>query len=178
MISVPLDEAYLRWLYHKVGDVRFHNPDHTYWSLFQAMYRKEFVWFVPNDDNRVEDGKDLRSVFLSDHGVLRRDVDQDWMRLGCSFLEMLVALSGRLAFEAEGESAEWFWELLNTLELDRYPDGPRFRPRKVDNIMDTVIWRTYRSDGRGGLFPLKHPRENQQEVEIWYQLNAYLLEHD
>ena len=178
MITVPLDEAYLKWLYHQVGDVRFHNPASTYWSLFRTLYSKEFVWFIPNDDNRVEEGKALRREFLLDHRLSPYDVDRNWLDLNCSFLEMLIALSRRLAFESEGEAHEWFWELLNTLALDAYSDRNGVPEVEVDEILDRVIWRQYLANGVGGLFPLEHPREDQREVEIWYQMNAYLLEHD
>lgn len=178
MITVPLDEAYLKWLYHQVGDVRFHNPANTFWSLFRVLYSKEFIWFVPNDDNRVEEGKALRREFLRDHRLHPEDVDPHWLTMNCSFLEMLIALSRRLAFASDGEAHEWFWELLNTLELDGYSDRNGVPVEDVEETLDIVIWRQYRPNGYGGLFPLHHPREDQREVEIWYQMNAYLLEHD
>jgi hypothetical protein len=40
------------------------------------------------------------------------------------------------------------------------------------NFMD----RKYEYNGKGGLFPLKFPRKDQRFVEIWYQLNAVLIE--
>ena len=46
----------------------------------------------------------------------------------------------------------------------------------VADAMAAIIWRTYDSNGYGGLFPLRNPREDQRKVELWYQLNAYLLE--
>jgi hypothetical protein len=90
---------------------------------------------------------------------------------------MLIALSRRLAFEADGQARAWFWHLLHNLEIDNYTDAVApFPERRINNVLDTVIWRTYREDGRGGLFPLKRAHENQKKVEIWYQLAAYLLQ--
>jgi hypothetical protein len=175
-ISMPLDELYLQWLYSQVDSVRLKSPQRTHWSLFRVLYDKEFVWLVPNDDNRVEDGRKLRFEFLEELGV--DTVDRNWMDLGCSFMEMLIGLSRRLAFEADGEPSEWFWHLLRNLELDEYTDRDHIPYREVNDILDTVIWRTYRKDGQGGLFPLHRPREDQTQVEIWAQLNAYLLERD
>lgn len=178
MLTVPPDEAYLRWLYHQVANARERSPRRTYWSLFRVLYTKEFIWLIPNDDNRVEDGRDLRYKFLEDHNMTPHDIDREWMAAGCSFLEMLIGLSGRLAFEGGGDEAEWFWHLLETLELENYNDAKRIPLARVDDILDTVIWRTYQNDGLGGLFPLERAREDQREVDIWYQLNAYLLERD
>jgi hypothetical protein len=175
-MSEPLDEQYLIWLYARIGSVKVTNPSRTYWSLIRQLFTKEFVWIIPNDDNRVEDGRDLRYRFLEENNV--EDIDPNWMGLGCSILELLLGLANRLSFEAEGFSKDWFWELLKNLGLDKYNDAQKNAPKKIDEVMDKVIWRTYDFDGRGGLFPLKEPREDQRDVEIWYQLCAYLLERD
>ena len=173
MSAVPLDEQYLTWLYSRIGDVEEENPRRTYWKLFRQLYSIEFVWVVPNDDNRVEDGRDLRLRFLEEWHVR---ADQHWLGLGCSFLELLVGLAERLSFEAEGKPRTWFWELLSNLGLSRYNDYMRIDTERIAEVCDRVIWRTYAPDGQGGLFPLRDPQENQLEVEIWYQLCAYILE--
>lgn len=173
----PLDEQYLKWLYRQVASDRLKDPTRTYWALLQQLYSKEFVWLVPNDDNRVEDGRDLRFEFKNERGI--EDLDEDWMGLGCSFLEMLIGLSRRCSFESEGRSKEWFWHLINNLKLGAFCDA-HFRTKKqheyVNDTMDTVIWRTYSPDGRGGIFPLSSPHDDQREIELWYQLSCYLLE--
>lgn len=173
----PLDEQYLKWLYHQVASVRLKNPARTYWALLRHLYTKEFVWLVPNDDNRVEDGRDLRYEFIEDHDI---QPDPDWLDMGCSMLEMLIGLSRRLAFEAEGEVRDWFWQLLENLDLQRFNDayysGGNPKSTVVDETLDTVIFRTYDVDGRGGLFPLNDTNEDQREVELWYQLSYYLRE--
>jgi hypothetical protein len=177
-VNEPLDELYLRWLYAGVGDVRLRNSSRTYWTLLRQFYKKEFVWIVPNDDNRVEDGKDLRYEFIDACGI--ETVDDAWINMGCSMLEMLIALSRRLAFEAEREPRDWFWRLIENLDLEEFTDANfnnRAR-RHVDTVLDNVVWRLYLPDGRGGLFPLDHPAEDQRDVEIWYQLSAYLLENE
>ncbi len=173
-MNAPLDELYLRWLYSQVASVKTRIKARTYWGLFRQLYTTEFVWFVPNDDNRVMDGQQLRYDFLEASGISA--VDENWMNLGCSFLEMLIALSRRLAFEGGGEPLEWFWQLLRNIELQDYTDAQVLPTDEVSEKVNTVIWRTYKRNGIGGLFPLRRTRQNQTEVEIWYQLNAYLLE--
>ncbi len=172
-MTKPLDELYLFWLYRQVGDPEVKTPTRTYWRLLKTLFKKEFVWLVANDDNRIEDGKDLRYQFIDEEGLV--NVDVGWVQLGCSMLELLVGLSRRLAFEADGEPRDWFWHLIENLDL-RYTDAHQFNAREVDDILDRVIWRTYHQDGRGGLFPLQQAREDQRTVELWYQLSAYVLE--
>src|SRR5689334_4311656 len=121
-MNEPLDELYFKWLYRQVGSVRLRNPARTYWSLLRLLFTKEFVWIIPNDDNRVEDGRCLRHEFVEELGI--ENVDYEWMSLGCSFLEMLIALSRWLAFEAEeGEPRDWFWHVMRVLGLDIYRDN-------------------------------------------------------
>jgi len=187
MTRIPLDELYFPWLYSQVGSVELANPSRTYWNLLRILYTKEFFWIIPNDDNRAEDGKELRFEFI---GEMRLDdVDQDWLEMSCSFLELLIGLSRRLAFEGEGEACDWFWELMENLGLEVYTDDTLMAAEEmdlvdeelaeeIDEVLNTVIFRTYERDGSGGLFPLKKAAEDQREVELWYQLSAYLLEKD
>jgi len=172
-MNKPLDELYLEWLYSQVGDTGLSDPSKTYWGLLRQMYTKEFVWFVPNDDNRVEDGKYLRRDFVDDLRLI--NVDTGWLDLGCSMLELLVGLARRLSFEAGGEPRDWFWHLVDNLEI-MFDDRHSFPMIEVDEALDRVIWRTYDWDGKYGLFPLENPQEDQRKVELWYQLSAYVLE--
>lgn len=138
---------------------------------------KRFVWGVPNDDNRTEDGKDLRPEFLSTHDA---ECSNAWISQACSMLEMLIALSRRLEFESSQDTYHWFWTLLENLNLRVYTDS--MYDDEVEMIVDktliSVIDRRYRSNGVGGLFPLKRPKADQRKTEIWYQMSAYLLEND
>ena len=169
-----LDDRYLAWLYLQVGGRSVKDPTRTHWTLLRQLYSTEFVWFIPNDDNRAEDGRALREEFMAQKVVL--DADPEWLNLGCSFLEMLIGLSRRLSFEADGSSRGWFWHLIKTLGLMACTDANPCRAEYVSLVVDTVIWRTYEPNGQGGLFPLKHTDHDQRMVEIWYQLSEYLLQ--
>lgn len=171
----PLDDAYLTWLYSQIGSVKLKNRARTYWRLARQLFTKEFIWLVPNDDNRVEDGRDLRFEFLEKEEL---QSDDDWLNLGCSVLEMLIGLSRRLSFEAEGEARDWFWHLMDTLELRECTDRADWSEEYVDEILNRMVFRTYKPDGTGGLFPLLNPSCDQRDVELWYQMSAYLLEHN
>lgn len=173
-MSTSLDERYFTWLYGQVASVDNGNPSRNYWKLLKQLYIKEFIWIIPNDDNRAEDGRDLRRDFVDEKRIV--NISSDWMSLGCSMLEMFIGLSRRLAFEDGGDSPGWFWKLIENLGLDLYNDNVQLPEKKVDEILDQIIWRTYRRNGHGGLFPLRRAVEDQRDVELWYQLNTYLLE--
>lgn len=180
MTNEPIEELYFKWLYGQVGSVKLRNRARTYWSLLKQLHQTEFTWIIPKDENRAEDGRELRYEFLQD---MRVECEDSWLDLGCSMLELLVALSRRFAFIVDGNPAEWFWHLIGNLDLADYtdrefdsdPDGHHIR---VARVLNRVINREYRRNGEGGLFPLRYPEYNQRQIEIWYQMHAYILELD
>lgn len=167
-----LDDPYLSWLYSQIGNVKERNKSLTYWDLIRQMYSIEFIWLVPNDDNRVEDGRGLRQEWAEELGI---SLDPNWRTLGCTFLEMLIGLSRRISFEADGHAETWFWHLIENLGLLGCTDRSRYNQDEVDERIHAVIWRTYDRNGHGGLFPMRRARKDQRDVELWYQMNAYLL---
>lgn len=174
MTGVPLDELYFVWLYERVAD-----PEHdlTYWKLFRVLHSTEFAWVVPNDENRIKDGKRLREKFLDDRHIRLRRSDRDWIELGCSMLELMVGLAQRLEFEADGGGAHfWFWVLMENIGLSEFDDSCELPEDYISEVLERVIQRYYEPDGHGGFFPLEHPREDQRDVELWSQLSAYVLE--
>lgn len=172
-MTETLDDLYLTWLYSQVGDVKERNKSRTYWDLLGQLYSKEFVWLIPNDDNRVQDGLDLRHEWMYEQ---RMSAPDEWLFRNCSFLEMMVALSRRLAFEGEGHPPVWFWHLIKNLGLHECTDRSKYNQSEVDERLDIVILRLYEPNGHGGLFPLRYPKHDQRWVEIWYQMNEYLLD--
>jgi hypothetical protein len=174
----PIDDRYFEWLYGQVAAVRNRNPARSYWALCRQLYAREFVWFVPNDDNRVEDGKELRIEFMNEQDP--GPADPAWMELGCSMLEMLIGLARRAAFQDGDNTIEWFWRFVDNIGLTDYTDEVMERDRgtqiDVEVALEQVIFRTYAPNGVGGLFPLQHAREDQRGVELIYQLYAYINE--
>jgi hypothetical protein len=163
-----LDVEYYEWLISHI-----HIPNgKSYDGLFEVMHNTEFHWTIPNDDNRLADGLDLRLVFLNGR---KRTLKLQ----GVTLLEVLVALSKRVAFTAGGPPKKWAWRLLKNLRLDQKPDPLTEQDlEKINDVLDALVWRTYQKNGRGGFFPLKQPEEDQTKVEIWYQMNKYVIERD
>jgi hypothetical protein len=171
----PLAEAYLHWLVEQVRAGDGHQTV-TYWDVLRLMHETEFVWLVPNDDNRIQDGLDLRADFLNERQEPEFLVMID--RFGpCSILEVMIGLSRRLAFAAGGEPEGWAWQLLCNLDLRTFRDPlSRRKASVVAELLHSLIWRTYAPDGTGGFFPLAWPKEDQTKVELWYQMSAYVEE--
>jgi hypothetical protein len=164
-MNEPLDELFFEWLCEQV-----HARERDMWIL-EMMYLKEFTWFIPNDDNRLMEGVSQRELFLEERQLKNA---WEWTQLGCSFLELMLAVARELSFLTQRELPSCFWELMRNLGLAE----PTATRRDVNHAMNKVINRTYSYSGEGGLFPLEHPHEDQRKVEIWYQMQAYLIERE
>lgn len=172
-MSNSLSEDYFRWLAPQIRETRDAQGE-TYDNLVTIMYETEFFSEVANDDNRMVDGTDLRWEFGNIHNIPMHAREP----LGpCSFLEVLIGLSRRLAFTAGGSAPGRAWELVTNLELHRMSDPlSQYKVRKAKDILDACIFRKYAPNGLGGFFPLAWPDDDQTEVELWYQMAAYIGE--
>lgn len=167
-MSEPIEESYFNWLRAKV----LSPTNMQYQDLLRELHRTEFVWLIPGDRNRAEDGLELRLDF----GVESRlDPDPEWQHIGCSILEMLFAFAKRASFQTDNPPKDWFWEFITNLDLGELrhvlnEDDILF----VDDVLQKFIWRTYDPSGLGGMFPMRWPKQDQTKVEIWYQFCEYL----
>lgn len=163
----PLNGEYLGWLIDQVQDGK------EIETLLAILHEREFVWLVPNDDNRCSDGFELRQEFLGD--------PWDPNTLGApefvTVLEVLIGLSRRLAFQAGGSEATWARQLIHNLGLQGMVGPVNERcMAQIDEVLENLVWRRYNPDGEGGFFPLAYPKQDQRDVELWYQMSAYILE--
>lgn len=170
-----MNDDYFGWLCALTAGPRNRKPQKTYFQLLHQLHSRQFSWFVHNDDNRGEDGKELRDEYLDWAQI---EGDDFFFSMDASVLEVLIALSRRVAFESYGSAADWFWKLLENLDLQHYTDS-HFNEQvanDVEHTLDVVLDRRYGYDGRGGLFPLRRARTDQRRTELWYQMSAYVLE--
>ena len=174
--------SYFEWL---VGLVD--GGDHL--LLLKDLYSLPFVPRIPFDENRANYGVELRKACAVKNSGLK--IPRKEQEMPCSILELLVSLADRFEFELcdpfdlvdpeEGKKAKYFRIMLKNLGLDGMDDGGGYFGRggraAVEAAVRRLNDRTYAYDGTGGLFPLKRPAQDQRSVEIWYQMNAYLIEN-
>jgi len=162
---------YFKWLILQIGDASVDDIHH----VCTQMHQKEFVWFIANDDNRLQDGLDLRLEFLYETG---KDVPSEALRLlHVSVLEVLVALARRIDFQNSMGAEHAAWMLMSHLGLDKFRG--RLTPQdreEIDEILEMLIWRHYEPDGMGSFFPLAWPERDMRKCEIWYQMMSWLHE--
>lgn len=146
----------------------------NYRKLFMALHNTEFTYLIDMDENRAEDGMDLRWRF-----VLERGYEDHYSALvgPCSVLEMMVALAIRCEDVMDdpdigNRTDKWFWTMIFNLGLDSM-DDERFDRDYVSERIDIFLNREYASNGEGGLFVIEGC-EDLRDVEIWYQLCWYM----
>lgn len=171
----PIEEVYFKWLYSKVASVDVPTPSLTHYTLLRDLHSTEFVAIVQGDDNRAEEGLDIRKEFLIQAYLPE---DPPWMSVGCSVLEMLIGFCRRAEFQTDIPLRVWFWKLMENLQLDECNDAADDITDFVTEIMDQFVWRTYHPSGLGGLFPLSSTEHDQRLVEIWYQFSEYLIDQE
>lgn len=165
---------YYDWLIAKIMGDREYSEDvaHLLWYMFE----REFTWVIDRDQNRAADGVALRDEYFDESGVSEA-IQDDLAVRPCSFLEFLIGISSRFSSQfcdPDDQKVDLcFWELMENANLVEKLGkvGQNF-----DEKIDVILERKYDKDGTGGLFPLRKPAKNQRSVEIWYQLQAYLME--
>lgn len=166
-MNEPLENTYFNWLCAKV----LRTSGSTYVDLLRILYSTEFVWVISGDRNRLEDGRELKLNFLRESGL---EGETDWYHEPVSVLEVLLAFAGRAYFQTDIPTKDWFWMFIANLELDDFRQVSESEEGYVRDILHTFVWRTYDENGYGGIFPMRWPRRDQREVEIWYQFSEYL----
>lgn len=171
----PLEDLYFQWLCDKVMRAPVPTPSLTYWNLLRDLHGQPYVWVQGYDENRAEDGVELRTYFLSESPI--NSVSSSWLHMPCSVLEFMIAFSARAEFNAllEEPSDWWFWHMVDNLGIN-FPDSVEIPRDYLADVLETWMFRAYAPDGTGGLFPREQPEQDQREVETWYQFMGYLEE--
>ena len=179
MTKNELNSLYFRWMCRLVCKDRFQGQM-PYRKLLMHLNAREFFPTMVMDENRAEDGVDLRYRFGYEKGYDAAMVSMLDDR-PCSILEMMVALAlrceeGIMYDPAFGDrTGEWFWYMIDSLQLTDMTDE-RYDPDHVDDILFRFHTRSYQKDGKGGLFYIPGTPKDMKNAEIWYQLSWYLDE--
>lgn len=151
--------------------------DRSYTKLLIHLHNTEFVYSIPRDANRAEDGINLRYRFSRDR--CSYEEIEGSVNGPCSVLEMMVALAIRCEETIMDDPSygdrtkQWFWNMINSLNLGSMTDS-RFSESYTNRCLSIFLNRRYLPNGKGGLFTIRNCKYDLRKVEIWYQLNWYL----
>lgn len=187
-----IDYKYFDWLCDKVciaDDLVLGRdecyPERTYFELARTLHEMPFRVVHERDINRKNDVYGLRNEFCEELGYPSLHALDE---LEPTVFEVLLCLASQMEYDTclDFESktvntAAFFWEMIGNLGIDMLDDETIQKSfSEVHAIEDAVnrwLDRTYEASGEGGIFPLKAPTSDQRNVELWYQMNAYLNEN-
>lgn len=166
---------YFEWLSDIVCKNRF-SKEVSYRKLLMLLHNIEFTYSMPMDDNRAQDGIDLRYRFSCDRNLPSA---MTYLKGPCSVLEMMIALAIRCEEtimddpERGNRTGQWFWGMISSLGLRTMIDDRIDKAFVLDRI-EHFLNRDYEPNGEGGLFTIRHCNRDLRGVEIWGQLMLYL----
>ena len=179
MTRAEVQADYFAWLYDVVCGNRYAS-EISFRELLSYLHEVDFIWQIPLDENRAEDGISLRYRFarLQTHEDLVNAVAG--MLIGpCSVLEMMVALAIRCEEDIMDDTAygdrtrQWFWNMIVSLGLGSMTDD-RFDRKTAEQIITNFLHRRYEPNGKGGLFTVRNSPVDMRTIEIYVQQNHYL----
>lgn len=175
MIDARINDEYFSWMCDKVCGERFAESI-SYRKLLTFLHNVEFVWIIPMDRNRVDDGLSLRRHFILDVGY--EEHVAEYISGPCSVLEMMIALAIHMEdwmddYRYGNRTGQWFWGMVRSLGLNGMYDIA-YDEDHVQEIILNFLNRDYEPDGRGGLFTIRGCRDDLRDVEISVQRNWYL----
>lgn len=175
-----LSNEYFEWMCSIVCGNRF-SRNISYRKLLMHLHNTKFRYSIPKDENRAEDGVDLRYRFTILHGYSDYEYEDtsEYLNEPCSVLEMMVALAIRCEesimdnTDFGDRTGQWFWEMIVSLGLGSMSDDT-FDRVYVENTIERFLNREYEPNGKGGLFTIKNCDRDLRTMEIWFQLCYYL----
>ena len=179
MTRDDLRNEYFNWLLDLVCKQRYSSKI-SYKKLLMYLHNTDFRYLIQRDQNRAEDGIELRYRFALD--VYSKDSVEPIMNClngPCSVLEMIVALAIHCEEDIMDDpsigdrTGQWFWGMIVNLGLGSMIDS-RFDKDYVEGVVTRFLDRKYDPDGKGGLFTVRNCDEDLRTVEIQYQLYRYL----
>lgn len=178
MTRTDIEQEYFEWMYDLVCKGRY-AKENSYMKLLTYLHDTEFIFSIPKDSNRAEDGEDLRDRFAYEvYSHDSRYFIVDCLSRPCSVLEMMIALAIRCEEIMDDPSigdrtGQWFWKMVVNLGLGSMCDR-RFDICYVEEAIDRFLVHDYEPDGQGGLFRVKNCEYDMRNEEIWNQMLWFL----
>lgn len=171
-----VSEDYFNYLYNIVCDV---TASIKYVELLHFLYDTKFEYDNAMDENRANNGIDLRYRFAMDCQYSKSEIDAYIGYMPCNMLEMMIGLA--LSIEEHimddptcgNRTGQWFWNMITSLGLSGMCDG-QFNEWRATEVMNRFVDRNYKRNGEGGLFTISDNSIDMRELEIWHQAMCYL----
>lgn len=137
--------------------------------LYKYLFEVDYIWTIPLDRNRAQDGIDLRCWWSNSIGLSKEQYEIIFNNKACSMLEMLLAFAIRIENDflgnADGNnSSKWFYQML--LNLGIADDISNFDRSRVDHALLMFF------NHQISLFCV--PNFDISKMELWNQMNCWI----
>lgn len=165
---------YFDWLMNKIGFYK--DPDIR--PICIKLHEHPFVAVLSGDENRGNDGIELREKYLDEFEFTERDILSGMDYLSgvptgvCSMFEMMVGLHERVVNEILYD----YDEMLSCNLFDTMLKSLGVYDNDLEYILERFDSNDYDKDGYGGLFWTPCTEVDMRKTEIWYQMHIYFRE--
>lgn len=144
-----------------------------YRDLASVWDEIEFIWYIPEDGDKAEQALRMRDEY-------EYETNRYCPRQGpASFLELFVSITDTLTAMVYQDRAAFTRSILMNLGVRNAQDSllmdPAVYSRAIDSA-ETVMHRTYRKNGYGGLFMV--PGADLREMPLRDQMILWSNEYD
>lgn len=162
-------KRYTRWVLKWIW---FNDPEYD--DLMSVLDDIEYKVVIPMDENRLEEGRYLRTYCTKSYS--RKESDP------VSVLEVLAAFAYRMTHEwldgYEDRTEDFFFELVSNLGLKRYKNkvfekNPERAEEAVREVVRIWLDREFSEDGVGGIMPVYKSKRDQRDLQMWDQFMDY-----
>lgn len=167
-----IEIRYLRWLAGVVGT----HQNAPEFRILETLHDQHFIPILDLDWNRAIDGTSLRHRFGLDMDVILPNDFDDPDGTSCTFLEMMVGIADRMALQIDVHTDKAFWRIARNMGIAKESNPSE---ELIEMCAQRVVNRTYNHDGtHGGMFPLRHTTRDQRFINLFAQLQEYIMEMD
>lgn len=170
---------YYIWLLEKI-DFDSHSE---YSHLLEYLHNKNYIWNNPMDENRSEDGLNLRIRFEDESDY----ADYSSLTRPSSVLEMLIAFAERINTDVMSDNystAYFFWLMLDNLGCNKFKDDS-FDATEVDILLNQWLnpiekgGKSYQKrEIKKWLFPLKSGKTAEEGLDEWERMQRFVMENE
>lgn len=151
----------------------------SYSELCAYLYSRPFFFILPRDEDREDDGLSLRLRIMDYVTYGKRGMALAYSE-PCNVLEMMLALAQRaeddIIFTANKDHVgELLYDMISSMGIAWLTDD-YYSEVAAQSAVDNMLNRRYEPNGHGGLFTVKKTSKDMRDMEIWYQMQAYLNE--
>lgn len=172
---------YFTWLCSFIDETRGGQDIKRYSQLLTDLFSINYYWLLAQDDNRASYAFELRDIFEKMGGTHHPGIVRKPISVLEVFISMAIKAEEGLMTNTElgDRTGQWFWMMMSNLDFETFDDNIYDVDVSiaVRSKISMVLDRRFAPNGDGGLFPMRHPRSDMRNTDLWTSFMLYLAEN-